>query len=901
MIQKQSSDQSTRPKTKLKKVIPEENFFEDESNSSIDMFNDDFEDWEDDLSGGSVVKPGAKKKNKTPKKKKKSPSDYSLKKYGLTPFIAVTSIGLILLNLFLFLMQSHFLMLAFMLTCIVAIGYVFAGGLGLLIEAGKESGTELILCLIVPLYNVYFAISRIEQTKQSLATFVTGAFLLLISFTLTFGSLISISSSRSPSFTAPDAAEFNETSQSSPTSISDINSQLSSDSRGQFPKTRQPNSPTRSSNQTQRSKFDLSQIKPMLMSWPAEGASGFSVYRERKTASIGKVYEAQNSRSFEGESPAGANMKFRVYLPPDINPASPVPCILVPPAGSNLLTGMEIDPPDLIPNPEHEPYLKAGFAVITFSLDGHLWRREQSTNFEVKNAHSDFRKSKAGLVNCVHAFLETQAVIPGIDKNNVFIAGHSSAGTLSLLFAEHYPQIKGCLAYAASVDLKKSMAEYLPTIKAVIPDVEDFLRLSSPQSHISNLTCPVFIFHSREDPVTSFTNSQNFASQLKTQGTEVEFVAGNGNDHYQTMIDEGLPKGIEWIKKQIAKSSSSQTDTQMAASKGQNQTALQNAKNLIDVTRRKATFKVNGFDEFYEKTLKEKPDFWKSSIVDKIQLGLGEIVPGHARGSANLNLEQMTLSFEFTGDLPSDIPQKFADNIFAKSIILAEEAPKIEEASSNPNSRIMDSNYLTFRIRTLNRLRFNKNSSPKVAEVNLQQINRYVPNSLIINYADKWIYIKLKGLGDKSEVERAAVNAFSTAGLFVSPKKFDLSPADLAMHRASNSPNTASGKRTTEKTSTNDPQSDKKQKYVIHYGVYSGKSIKESVKRSLKGFVWVDQKSIQFNPDAKEISFINRSPVDDGALERALTRNKFYQLNITKEAIPEVEPTPKKEETKAGT
>ena len=92
-----------------------------------------------------------------------------------------------------------------------------------------------------------------------------------------------------------------------------------------------------------------------------------------------------------------------------------------------------------------------------------------------------------------------------------------------------------------------------------------------------------------------------------------------------------------------------------------------------------------------------------------------------------------------------------------------------------------------------------------------------------------------------------------------------------------------------------------KQKYIIRYGVYGGKTAKESVKRSLKGFVWVDQKSIQFNPDTKEISFINQSPVDQGALDRALTRNKFYQLNITQEPLPEAETKTKKEEVKAGT
>jgi|GEM_PF-1971731 len=907
VIQKPSQESSKprRPKKKNKKVKREPDFFEEETASSTNMFEDDFDDWDDDLSGGPAVKPSTKKK-KSPPKKKRTKSSFSLKDYGLSPFITGTFVCLFLLNLVLFFMNSHFLLLAFFLTCVVGAGCLFAGGIGLLIEAARESGTELILCLIVPFYNVYFAISRFEQTKHSLATFATGVSLLVISFTLTFGSVIGLIPRRNRSFThtpppAHTAPEFNQspfTNSTRPTNRVNQSGRTPQSRSRNNATSRSPSqtaSPATETSQTQLTKYDLSQIKPMLLTWPAEGLFGQSVYSEQETASIGKVYEASYTRAHEGETPAGANMNIRVFLPPDIDPASPVPCILVPPAGSNLLTGMHIDPPDLMPNPEHEPYLKAGFAVVTFSLDGDLWRREQSTMIELKMAHEAFKESKAGLVNCVHAFLETQAVIPGIDKNNVFIAGHSSAGTLSLLFAEHYPQVKGCLSYAASVDLKKSMAPFLPEFKRLIPDIEDFIRLSSPQTNISSLTCPVFIFHSRGDQVTSFANSQNFASQLKAQGTEVEFVAGNGSDHYQTMIDEGLPKGIEWIKKHLTNSPSSPTAPQMAASKGANQTT-QPTKSLIDVTRRKATFKVIGFNDFYERTLKEKPDLWKKSLVDKILLGMKEIVPHYAQGSLNLDLEMMTLSFEFHGPPPAEIPQKFAAHFFAKSITLADQAPVIVEVSSDPNSRIMDANYLTFRISTLNRLRFNKISSPKIAEARLKQIARYVPDSLIINYDGKWAYIKLKGLGNNSELEQAAASAFSAAGYLVNAEKIDLSPADLALIGASNSTNPASANG-----APTNPPSDAKQKYIIHYGVYGGKSLKESVQRSLKGFVWVDQKSIQFDPDTREISFINKSPVDNGALDRALTRNKFYQLNITREAIPEAEAEPEKEPAKAST
>ena len=83
------------------------------------------------------------------------------------------------------------------------------------------------------------------------------------------------------------------------------------------------------------------------------------------------------------------------------------------------------------------------------------------------------------------------------------------------------------------------------------------------------------------------------------------------------------------------------------------------------------------------------------------------------------------------------------------------------------------------------------------------------------------------------------------------------------------------------------PAATEKQKYIIHYGVYGGDNVTDSARRLLKGFVWVDQETVHFNPDKKEITFENRSAVDQGALDRALKRNKFYQVMITREVIPE--------------
>lgn len=916
VIPKPVSIKSASTRKKSKPATLADDFFDEESDSSSDFFDDDFDDWEDDLDGGPTLKPKAKKNKAAPARQIKSGKSIfaTLSDYGFSPFITVTFLFLLLMNLTLFFVSPRLLLLSFFLSMLVGIGCLFAGGLGLLIEAGRESGTELVLCLIVPFYNLYFGISRFESTKNAVAAFAIGVALITTSLLLAFAGIFGANSRK---------ADFAQRAAEHEARIADVKKQMEAfPQNNNNPFTERINRPRNASPKSSRkdfsspatppsrnvqqdsatSKFDLSQVEPLLLTWPAAGVSGSEVYGERSTGSIGKVFEASNTfRSKPGDNPAGSSMNFRVYLPPNADPESPVPCILVPPAGSNLLSGMPIDSSDLIPNPEHEPYLKAGFAVVTFSLDGLLPNRENSNILELRSAYDDFQKSKAGLVNCLRALMETQAVIPGIDKNNIFIAGHSSAGTLSLLFAEHVPQIKGCLAYAASVDLEKNFKPHIGEIKQMIPGIEDFIKKSSPKTHVTSLKCPVFLFHSQQDPVTSFADTQRFVGQLKQQGTEVEFVVGNGADHYQPMIDEGIPKGIEWIKK-IVQSNRSASDPQMVASQVNKSTP----STLQQLTLHKATFKVVGLDAFYTNSLKSNQAFWTSSLISKAESGLESLVTGYSKGTVRLDLNKMLFSFEYFGDLPSNFATKFADHIFTKSIIMEKQPLSVETIKYDPNSHFAAGNYLTFRVRNIDRIRFNLANSPKIIEARLRLIDRYVPDSLVVNLNDKWAYIKLKGIGDLDDVERAADKAFTDGGLFVNAEKINLTEADLKMADSGGVTPTNAGSPTT--ASSTPAATNAKQKFVIRYGVFGGNSlkIKESVKRSLKGFVWVDQSSIKFNPDTKEISFINRSAVDNGALERALTRNKFYQLDITQAPLPAETTEPEKtatekEEAKAGT
>ncbi|MFG0239738.1 MAG: alpha/beta hydrolase family protein [Gimesia chilikensis] len=614
--------------------------------------------------------------------------------------------------------------------------------------------------------------------------------------------------------------------------------------------------------------------------------------------------------------------------------------MIVPPAGSTLLTGMEIDDTVNTQNPEHEPYVKAGFAVITFSIDGDLGDGDQTSNAEFIKAHEAFRRSKAGMLNYAQALSLAKSTIPEIDTSNIFLAGHSSAATLSLLFAEHSYQhfwdpdtIKGCLAYAPSVDPQKFFANHLGEIKPLIPDVEEFIRLSSPKEHAQTILCPVFLFHARGDQVTSFVASRQFAEQLKAQGVDVKFVASNGSDHYQTMVDEGVPQGIKWIQDQL-KAQSSQPeedgspglDPQLAAMKQEAQSRMEKTSQLkrnIDSGRsasahlekmrasmekmrvardgetRRYRFQISGFTPEFEQKLKKQASFFLNSLESSFDVA----ILGTKGDNVIINLHEMTITFDYAGELPQDLRGKIANQKSTKVMLLSDAPLKNIPINNESAEDEQNIDLMTFRIERISSIRFPGNTfdpivAQRLAERSLRGIKEYIHDSLVINYDDKWAAIKFKANDGKFGLGMRLNGSLHSAGIHVDEEWIKLTEEDLALVQNTGHSPTESMPSSPGNTP---PAATAKQKYIIHYGVYGGDNVTDSARRLLKGFVWVDQETVHFNPDKKEITFENRSAVDQGALDRALKRNKFYQVMITREAVPETPAEKTSDTAGAGT
>jgi dienelactone hydrolase len=236
-----------------------------------------------------------------------------------------------------------------------------------------------------------------------------------------------------------------------------------------------------------------------------------------------------------------------------------LPCIMIAPAGSDCLTGMNLDkgdPARLNPGdpPEHLPYVKAGFAVLAFDLDGPdpnppANLNQRKTQIPPLAEMGMFFRARAGLVNGKIAKEFLNRRVPEVDPDRLYVAGHSSAATFALLFTEHDRDIKGCVAYAPAVDLREYLGRRVMGVRN--RGFEELITRCSPHVEEARLNCPVFLFQSRKDQFIPYEESEGLAERLASQHKPVTLKLVDDDDkdhHYEPMIKQGIPAGIAWLK-----------------------------------------------------------------------------------------------------------------------------------------------------------------------------------------------------------------------------------------------------------------------------------------------------------------------------------------------------------------
>ena len=213
--------------------------------------------------------------------------------------------------------------------------------------------------------------------------------------------------------------------------------------------------------------------------------------------------------------------------------------MFVAPAGAPIYAGNSQGDGD---RAEHVPYVRAGYAVVALDIDGAI--DDAGNNLaKMQLTFTKFKAAAGGVVNGKNAVEYVLAKVPEVDPERLYVAGHSSAAIWALLFAEHEPRIKGCIAYAPLADLFGRDPSQRANVETAFPGIA---RLS-PQEGVEHLKCPVFVFHAEDDHNVPIAITRRFVALLKQTNPNVTFHTVPTGDHYQSMIAEGIPQGIKWL------------------------------------------------------------------------------------------------------------------------------------------------------------------------------------------------------------------------------------------------------------------------------------------------------------------------------------------------------------------
>ena len=246
-----------------------------------------------------------------------------------------------------------------------------------------------------------------------------------------------------------------------------------------------------------------------------------------------------------GPPQPGHRGKLWLYLPVGEHAPQSLPCVLIAGAGSNLITGMDLGDGD---RAEHLPHVRAGFAVLAFELDGALPENSQQNPKALAQSSATFLSAQAGLINARVAIEYATTRVPSIDPKRLYAVGHSSAATLALLLAENEPRIAACVAFAPAVDIKTNFPpDAQRLITQLVPGADQFFTRFNPRMNESKIGCPLFLFYAQDDDRFA-SQVRELGDRLQASGKRVTISNTSAGGHYDSMIQEGVPRAIEWLK-----------------------------------------------------------------------------------------------------------------------------------------------------------------------------------------------------------------------------------------------------------------------------------------------------------------------------------------------------------------
>lgn len=178
-------------------------------------------------------------------------------------------------------------------------------------------------------------------------------------------------------------------------------------------------------------------------------------------------------------------------------------------------------------------FVDSGFVVLLPSMRG-------------ENGNPGNHEMCYGEVHDAAAAVDYVSKLPNVDKNLIFVAGHSIGGTNAMLLAEISTKLKKAAACGGFPDMYRAGAYPDPPFDEA-DNKERFYR--SPAQYVTELKCPLLLLYGEKDPGDSRFAEQ--AEAMKNAGREslkkITIETLPGKDHF-TALDPAIDSMIEFFR-----------------------------------------------------------------------------------------------------------------------------------------------------------------------------------------------------------------------------------------------------------------------------------------------------------------------------------------------------------------
>ena len=272
--------------------------------------------------------------------------------------------------------------------------------------------------------------------------------------------------------------------------------------------------------------------------------SGFKPWKIESETPLGNASDLDSGIREVNFADGRAIRKLYVHFPDGFHAKGSLPCVLVPPSGSNLITGQTVNGDVSLLN----YYLNKRMIVVTYELNGALHPDDADDPKKFKASYLAFVGAKAGLVNSRNAFEYAANHVEAVDPSRIFVAGYSSGGSHALLFAAHEPRLAGCVAYCPDPQMGDFTPTALSEYGSFLPGLSRFVTRASPMTHIENIDCRTLVFAVQDDEIIEFAEVKEFCDALRRKNGGLMFRWTDEGGHSEAFRQIGLKWGADWIE-----------------------------------------------------------------------------------------------------------------------------------------------------------------------------------------------------------------------------------------------------------------------------------------------------------------------------------------------------------------